>query len=74
MLTIRFSKEDTLTYRQLEVLALAAEGNSNQMIGDALNIRESTVKNHLLAVSITLRTLDRTHVVVEAIRRGQLVV
>jgi DNA-binding NarL/FixJ family response regulator len=44
-----------LSPRELEVLAVAAEGNSNAEIGEILFIQEGTVKNHMHNI---LRKLD----------------
>jgi LuxR family transcriptional regulator of csgAB operon len=39
--------ESPLTQREKEILALVAEGNSNEMIADKLHISRHTVKTHL---------------------------
>lgn len=61
-----------LTARELEVLALVAEGHSNKAIGLQLGISERTVKSHLTYIMAKLRTSDRTHAVVTAVRLGWL--
>lgn len=61
-----------LTARELQVLALVAEGCSNKAIGLRLGISERTVKSHLTYVMAKLRTSDRTHAVVTAVRLGWL--
>jgi two-component system, NarL family, nitrate/nitrite response regulator NarL len=48
-----------LTTRQIEVLALAARGESNKSIARRLNIAEGTVKVHLYAVYKTLKVSSR---------------
>ena len=63
---------DPMTDRELEVLALVAEGHSNKLISSALGISERTVKNHLTATMSKLRASDRTHAVVTAVRLGWL--
>lgn len=63
-----------LTERELEVLSLVAEGNSNKIIASSLNIGERTVKNHLTFIMTKLRAFDRTHAVVTAIRLGWLAI
>ena len=63
-----------LTDREREVLALVAEGNSNKVIGDRLNISERTVKSHLTYIMTKLRASDRTHAVVTAVRLGWLAI
>jgi DNA-binding NarL/FixJ family response regulator len=59
-----------LTPREREVLEHAALGMSNRQIGDALEIAEQTVKNHLGNVMRKLSLHDRTHAVVFAIGEG----
>ena len=63
-----------LTDRELEVLNLVAEGNSNKLIGDRLVISERTVKSHLTYIMTKLRASDRTHAVVTAVRLGWLAI
>ncbi len=67
-------RADPLTDRELQVLSLVAEGNSNKIVGDQLQIRERTVKNHLTCIMTKLRASDRTHAVVTAIRLGWLAI
>lgn len=64
----------TLSPREIQCLALAAEGLSNERIGETLDIRESTVKSHIGHVLLKLRASDRTHAVVRAIKQGYLTV
>jgi DNA-binding NarL/FixJ family response regulator len=59
-----------LTPREREVLEHAALGMSNRQIGEALNIAEQTVKNHLGNAMRKLSLHDRTHAVVIAIGEG----
>lgn len=59
-----------LTARELEVLRLVVEGQSNKEIGAALAIAEGTVRAHLNSIFQKLDALDRTHAVTIAIRRG----
>ena len=63
-----------LTDREQEVLSLATEGFSNQLIGNTLGIAERTVRNHLTFIMIKLRASDRTHAVVTAVRLGWLAI
>lgn len=63
---------DKLSARELEVLRLAANGNSNRMIGEILTISEPTVKSHMSAVLVKLGASDRTHAVTLAIKRGYI--
>lgn len=59
-----------LTRREVQVLSLVAEGNSNKIIGVELGISERTVKNHLTFIMTKLNASDRTHAVVTAIKSG----
>jgi two-component system, NarL family, response regulator len=61
-----------LTERELEVLRLIAQGNTNQGIAAALFIVEGTVKAHVASILHKLDVADRTEAVTEAIRRGIL--
>jgi DNA-binding NarL/FixJ family response regulator len=63
---------DSLTPRELEVLAEVARGRSNAEIGRVLHIGEATVKTHLLRVFGKLGVDDRTLAVTVAIQRGLL--
>ncbi len=63
---------DALTPRELEVLALVAEGLDNRMIGRRLGITRSTVKHHLEAVFAKLGVHGRTEAVREGMRRGMV--
>jgi two-component system, NarL family, response regulator len=59
-----------LSDRELEVLVLMAQGMSNQDIGAALTIGESTVKSHVNRILSKLGVSDRTQAVIVAIKRG----
>lgn len=61
-----------LTPRELEVLALVADGKSNREIATALFITEGTVKSHLSAMLGKLDASDRTQAVTIALKRGLL--
>ncbi len=63
---------DQLTRRELEVLALVAQGRSNPEIARELFIGEATVKSHLLHVFDKLGVSDRTAAVTRALERGLL--
>ena len=64
---------DKLSARELEVLRLAANGNSNRAIGEVLSISEPTVKTHMSAILVKLGASDRTHAVTLAHKRGYIV-
>ncbi len=61
---------EALTARELEVLALLAEGLSNRGIAVRLAISEHTVKFHLNAILSKLGAQSRTEAVVRGIRLG----
>jgi two-component system, NarL family, nitrate/nitrite response regulator NarL len=64
---------ETLTARELEVLALVAEGLPNKTIAARLAISEHTVKFHINAVMSKLGAQSRTEAVVRATRLGLIV-
>jgi DNA-binding NarL/FixJ family response regulator len=59
-----------LTDREIAVLSLIADGNSNRDVGAALGIQEETVKSHVKVILGKLNARDRTHAVTTAMRRG----
>jgi len=61
-----------LSPRELEVLALVAEGLSNRAIGERLFVGEATVKTHLLHAFAKLGVDDRTRAVTRAMELGLL--
>jgi DNA-binding NarL/FixJ family response regulator len=61
---------DSLTDRELEVLRLVAQGQSNQQIADTLFLGESTVKTHLTHLFAKLDLRDRAQAVVLAYETG----
>ena len=67
----RPSVEDLgLTERQLQVLALVAQGKSNKVICRELGLAEATVKIHVTAILKTLKVASRTQAVVAINRLG----
>ena len=67
----RIIPEDiALTQRELDVLALMAEGASNKMIARRLGISVHTVKFHVGSLLDKLDATGRTDAVAHAARRG----
>jgi len=65
---------ETLTEREVEVLALMAQGLANKNIADRLNISEHTVKFHVSSILSKLAASSRTDAVTKGIRAGLLVI
>ncbi len=70
--TARAPVGPTLSPRELEVLELVAQGNSNPAIGRTLFVSETTVKTHLGHVFEKLGVNDRTRAVTRAMELGIL--
>lgn len=62
----------SLTRRELDVLALVAEGLTNKEIGVRLRIAEDTTKKHVQNLIWKLHAADRTQAAVIALRGGLL--
>lgn len=56
--------------RELEILALLADGRTNREIGRELHVSEATVKTHLARLYPKLEVTDRAAAVAIAYRRG----
>jgi DNA-binding NarL/FixJ family response regulator len=69
---VRRPVTQTLSGREVEVLALVAKGLTNADIGRALHISEATVKTHLLRAFGKLGVSDRTAAVTTAMALGLL--
>ncbi|MDH3595113.1 MAG: response regulator transcription factor, partial [Rhodospirillales bacterium] len=63
---------EPLSGRERQVLALMAEGQSNQDIADALHISERTVKFHVSSILAKLAVKNRTEAVMAAIKHGMV--
>ena len=63
-------RPDELTPREMEVVKLIAEANTNRQIADALRVSEKTVESHRANVLSKLGMRDRVELVRYAIRRG----
>jgi NarL family two-component system response regulator LiaR len=61
---------DDLTARELEVVRLVAQGNSNHEIAQVLVISEKTVKTHISNILGKLHLDDRTQLAIYAINHG----
>ena len=61
---------DTLTERELDVLRLAARGQTNKQIGAELAISDRTVQNHLANIYAKLGVASRTEAVTAALQRN----
>ena len=61
---------DPLSTRELEILALVAEGASNKEIAAQLFIAEGTVKNHVTNILSKLGVRDRTQAALKARELG----
>jgi DNA-binding CsgD family transcriptional regulator len=59
-----------LTARRLEVLRLAANGNTNAEIAKKLWIAEDSVKSHMRLAYEQLGARDRTHAIAICLVRG----
>jgi two-component system nitrate/nitrite response regulator NarL len=62
----------SLSPREVEILLLAAEGNTTPEIAAQLHLSPATVKTHLQKVYDKLGVTDRTSAVAAALRRGLL--
>ncbi len=69
---IRLPASETLSEREVEVLALVARGASNKEAARHLHISEATIKSHLIRIFSKLGVADRTAAVMVALERGIL--
>ncbi|MCJ7769593.1 MAG: response regulator transcription factor, partial [Dehalococcoidales bacterium] len=60
----------SLTVREVQVLTLVADGNSNKQIANILGTSEQTIKNHVSSILRKLNANDRAHAVCIAARDG----
>ncbi|KUJ68941.1 LuxR family transcriptional regulator [Streptomyces albus subsp. albus] len=63
-------RQNALTEREREVLALIADGRSNREIARALVLSEKTVKTHVSNILMKLDLADRTQAALWAVRHG----
>lgn len=69
---VRTPEASLLSPRELQVLALVADGATNREAGARLHLSEATVKTHLLSIYGKLGVGDRAAAVAEGFRRGLL--
>lgn len=65
-----FLEEHPLTKRELEILGLIVQGNTNSEIAEKLCLTIGTVKTHLRNIFNKLNVNDRTQAAVIALRAG----
>lgn len=65
---------EPLTPREVEVLGMLAEGQSNKAIAHRLNISEHTVKFHVTSILGKLNAGSRTEAVMIGIRQGVIMI
>jgi DNA-binding CsgD family transcriptional regulator len=63
-------KQRPLTAREIEVLALTADGLANHEIAARLGVSVHTVVSHHYSIRGAMPARDRTHAVAQALRRG----
>ena len=61
---------EPLTEREMSVLRMLAEGRTNREIGDVMSFSETTVKRETQSIIAKLRSSDRTHAAITALRLG----
>jgi NarL family two-component system response regulator LiaR len=61
---------ETLTDREMDVLKLIANGQSNREIADTLTLTEGTVKGYVSTVLSKLQVSDRTQAALYAVKHG----
>ena len=65
---------EALTGREIDVVRLAARGQTNREIGQQLSISHRTVQGHLASIYGKLNVSSRTEAVTESLRRGWIVI
>jgi NarL family two-component system response regulator LiaR len=63
-------ESDCLTEREIEVLQLVAQGQSNRQVADLLTISEATVRTHVSNILSKLNLCSRTQAALYALREG----
>lgn len=72
MSQLRAPAQEALSERELEVLALIAQGLTNRQAAARLFISEATLKTHLVHIYTKLDVNDRAAAVATAFERGLL--
>jgi DNA-binding NarL/FixJ family response regulator len=67
---LRGDADSHVSEREIEILMLVAQGQSNREIARELHISDSTVKAHMLHIFDKLGVTDRTAAVTTALRQG----
>ncbi|AWH55082.1 DNA-binding response regulator [Stenotrophomonas sp. ESTM1D_MKCIP4_1] len=62
--------DQRLSKREIEILRMVADGNSNKEIARHCGLTETTVKSHMKSIMSKLGAKDRTHAVTIAVKRG----
>jgi DNA-binding NarL/FixJ family response regulator len=70
--TVRPKGSAHLSERELEVLRMVADGQTNRVVGDKLGLSALTVKSHLARIARKLGSGDRAQMVATAIRNGYI--
>lgn len=70
----RDARTHKLTQKEKSVLALAAQGLTNQEIADTLFVSERTVRFHLSNVCLKLNAIGKTHAVAVAVQSGKITI
>lgn len=67
---IEFLQARPLTKREIEILRLIVQGNTNNEIAANLNLTDGTIKSHVRNILEKLGVRDRTQAAVLALRAG----
>lgn len=62
--------DSSLTEREVEILQMVAQGQTNQQIADLLFLSERTVRTHITNILAKLRLDNRTQAALYALREG----
>lgn len=65
---------DRISPRELQLLKLLGQAKLNKQIAAELGITEQTVKNELRLMYLKLHVYNRTGAVIEAIKRGLIII